>query len=158
MVINIEKRLAEGYASQSLYEQDFLLWAEDTVTKLKARDFENLDLENLIEEVESLGRSERKELASRLAVIFEHLLKRLYVNSPDDYHGWERTIRTQRSRLEFLLEDSPSLEHIWDERVARAWRSALKNVRKEYNHDSFPDRWPYESDIENILERDFWEK
>ncbi|MFZ9738471.1 MAG: DUF29 domain-containing protein, partial [Prochlorotrichaceae cyanobacterium] len=63
----------------SLYEQDFLLWSEDTAAKLRARDFENLDLENLIEEVESLGRSDRKELLSRLVVIFEHLLKRLYV-------------------------------------------------------------------------------
>ena len=46
----------------SLYEQDFLLWSEETAAKLRARDFENLDLENLIEEVESLGRSDRKEL------------------------------------------------------------------------------------------------
>lgn len=77
-----------------LYEQDILLWVEDTVAKLKARDFENLDLENLIEEVESLGISQKKELISRLIVILEHLLKRLYVNSPYDFNGWQRTIRT----------------------------------------------------------------
>jgi hypothetical protein len=57
---------------RSLYEGDFLLWTEKTVSQLKAQDFQNIDLENLIEEVEALGRSERKELLNRLTVIFEY--------------------------------------------------------------------------------------
>ncbi len=64
----------------SLYEQDILLWVEDTVNKLKNHDFENLDIDNLIDEVESLGISQKKELISRLMVLLEHLLKRLYVD------------------------------------------------------------------------------
>ena len=52
--------------SRSLYERDTLLWIEDTVTKLKAKDFENIDLENLIEEIDELGKSQKKELKSRL--------------------------------------------------------------------------------------------
>ena len=80
----------------SLYEQDILLWVEDTVNKLKNHDFKNLDIDNLIEEVESLGISQKKELISRLMVLLEHLLKRLYVDLPYDYNGWERTIRNQR--------------------------------------------------------------
>ncbi|NEQ96371.1 MAG: DUF29 domain-containing protein [Cyanothece sp. SIO2G6] len=150
MVTNIGKR--------SLYEQDFLLWLEDTAIKLKARDFENLDLENLIEEVESLGRSERRELSSRLTRLLEHLLKRLYVNLPQNYRGWENTIRNQRTELELLLQDSPSLKSIWSERFEQAWKMALKNVGEEYKNYVFPDRWPYESDIESILERDFWKE
>jgi len=142
----------------SLYEEDFLLWSEDTAAKLKARDFENLDFENLIEEVESLGRSDRKELFNRLMVIFEHLLKRLYVNLPDNYNGWERTVRTQRARLEFLLKSSPSLKSKWEEYVQDAWKSALKTVRKDYKNYSFPDRFPYPSDVESMLDRDFWEE
>ena len=98
----------------SLYEQDFLLWSEETAAKLKVRDFENLDIENLIEEVESLGRSDRKELLSRLVVIFEHLLKRLYVQLPDDYNGWQRTVRNQRNELVILLKQSPSLKSIFN--------------------------------------------
>lgn len=143
---------------KSLYEQDFLLWSEETAEKLRARDFENLDLENLIEEVESLGRSDRKELLSRLVVIFEHLLKRLYVQLPEDYHGWECTVRTQRTDLRFLIKSSPSLKSIWQEYVEEAWEVALKNIRKEYKNDSFPDRFPYPSDIDSILDRDFWEE
>ena len=71
----------------SLYERDILLWAEETVYKLKARDFDGLELENLIEEIESLGISQKKELLSRLTTLLEHLLKRLYVNLPDDRNG-----------------------------------------------------------------------
>ncbi|MEY2977021.1 MAG: DUF29 domain-containing protein [Prochlorotrichaceae cyanobacterium] len=141
----------------SLYEQDFLLWSEDTVAKLRARDFENLDLENLIEEVESLGRSDRKELLSRLVVIFEHLLKRLYVQLPEDYNGWERTVRTQRTDLRFLIKSSPSLKSIWNEYVQEAWSVALETVREDYPQVTFPDRFPYSTDVETLLNQRYWE-
>lgn len=143
---------------KSLYEEDFLLWSEDTAAKLKVRDFENLDLENLIEEVESLGRSNRKELSSRLIRLLEHLLKRIYVNLPENYRGWEDTIRHQRLELQLLIKDSPSLKTIWSERLEQAWEIALKNVRKGYKNDVFPDRFPYSTDVESILDRDFWEE
>jgi len=141
----------------SLYEQDFLLWSEDTAAKLRARDFENLDLENLIEEVESLGRSDRKELLSRLVVIFEHLLKRLYVPLPEDYNGWERTIRTQRTDLRFLIKSSPSLKSIWNEYIEEAWEVSLKIVREDYPQVTFPDRFPYATDVETLLNQKYWE-
>ena len=142
----------------SLYEEDFLLWSEETAAKPRARDFENLDLANLIEEVESLGRSNRKELSSRLVRLLEHLLKRMYVKLPENYRGWEDTIRHQRLELELLIEDSPSLKTIWSERLEQAWQIALKNVRKGYENNIFPDRFPYPTDVESILDRDFWEE
>ena len=142
----------------SLYEQDILLWVEDTVNKLKNHDFENLDIDNLIEEVESLGISQKKELISRLMVLLEHLLKRLYVDLPYDYNGWERTIRNQRNALELLLRDAPSLKTRWDDSFIVAWEIALKTVRKEYRQVSFPDRWPYSQSVETILNEDFWEE
>ena len=148
----------EAIEALSLYEQDIVLWVEDTVAKLKARDFANVDLTNLIEEVEDLGRSQKTELLSRLTRLLEHLLKRIYVNSPQDYRGWELTIRNQRTELEFLIEDSPSLKNVWSERFDRAWKSALKTVRKEYKNHPFPDRFPYPSDVESMLDRDFWEE
>ncbi|PSN13004.1 DUF29 domain-containing protein [filamentous cyanobacterium CCT1] len=140
----------------SLYEQDILLWSEDTVAKLKARDFDHLDIEHLIEEVESLGISQRKELISRLIVLLEHLLKRLYVNLPNDYNGWERTIRTQRGELEILLDAVPSLSGRWEPSFDKAWQIALKNVRKEYPNISFPSEWTCDRSIEPMLNRDFW--
>jgi len=140
----------------SLYDQDILLWSEDTVAKLKARDFDHLDIEHLIEEVEALGISQKKELISRLIVLLEHLLKRLYVDLPNDYKGWERTIRTQRGELEVLLDAVPSLSSRWELSFDKAWQIALKNVRKEYPQVSFPDAWSYDRAIEQLLNDDFW--
>lgn len=140
----------------SLYEQDVLLWAEETVAKLRARDFEHLDIDHLIEEIEALGISQKKELISRLVVLLEHLLKRLYVNSPNDYNGWERTIRTQRGELEILLDAVPSLRTRWEASFDQAWRIALKNVSKEYSQANFPSEWADSRSPEDILDRDFW--
>jgi hypothetical protein len=64
-----------------LYEYDFLAWCERTVVQLKAKDVENLDFENLIDKIESLGKSERRELRNRLLVLIAHILKRMHVNS-----------------------------------------------------------------------------
>jgi hypothetical protein len=142
---------------KSLYEQDFLLWSEETASKLRAGDFENLDLENLIEEVESLGRSNRKELSSRLIRLLEHLLKRMYVKLPENYRGWEDTIRHQRLEIQLLIDDSPSLKSIWSERFEQAWKSALKTVGEDYPQVTFPDRFPYVTDVETLLNQKYWE-
>ena len=142
----------------SLYDRDILLWVEDTVAKLKSHNFEQLDLDNLIEEVESLGISQKKELLNRLVVLIEHFLKRLYVNLPDDYNGWERTIREQRKRLQVLLIKVPSLVRLWDEDFKDAWKIALLTVREEYPQVSFPDRWQFSTDLEPMLNDRFWQE
>ena len=142
---------------QSLYEQDILLWVEDTVAKLRSHDFEHLDLDNLIEEVEALGIAQRRELLSRLTRLLEHLLKRLYVPSPQDYNGWERTIREQRRQLQFALEDTPSLQTLWEQSFERAWQAALKELLEEYPQVAFPDQWPYSRQADPILNEKFWQ-
>lgn len=140
----------------ALYEQDIVRWSEATVAKLRARDFEHLDLDHLIEEVEALGISQKKELISRLIVLLEHLLKRLYVNLPDDFNGWERTIRTQRGELEILLDAAPSLRGRWEMSFDKAWQIALKNARKEYPKIAFPTEWDRDRAIDSLLNDDFW--
>lgn len=142
--------------ARSLYEQDILLWVEDTVAKLKAGDFQNLDIINLIEEVESLGLSQKKELLSRLVTLLEHILKRIYVDIPNDYNGWERTIRNQRSELDQLIETAPSLKSLWLSTFENAWRRALAKVREEYPSIDFPNKWTYSSDLNTVLTRKFW--
>ena len=140
-----------------LYEQDIVLWVEDTVSKLKARDFEHLDLEHLIEEVESVGISQRRELFSRLNRLLEHLLKRLYVDSPKNFNGWEQTIRHQRIELIKLLETAPSLKTQWKKNCEEAWQIALKTVQEDYPKVNFPDRFPYATDVETLLNQKYWE-
>ena len=151
--------MTQTIAKKSLYESDFLLWTLEIAAKLKARDFEDLDIENLIEEIEDLGRSQRKELESRLKVLFEHLLKRIYVNLPNCFNGWENTIREQRSQIEVLLNNYPSLKTYWNGHFNDAWIIALKYTRKEYESKgfNFPDVWQFSQDITTILDVDFWE-
>ena len=150
--------MKELLTPQSLYDQDILLWVEDTVAKLKAHDFTNLDLENLIEEVESLGVSQKKELLNRLITLLEHLLKRIYVSLPNDYNGWEKTIRNQRKKLEALLVEVPSLKTRWNISFSSAWNIALKTVRAEYSKVDFPDSWQFSSDLEPMLSDRFWQE
>ncbi len=63
---------------KELYARDFVAWCENTATNLKVRQFDALDLDNLIEEIESLAKRDRRELQSRLDVLLNHLLKRCY--------------------------------------------------------------------------------
>jgi hypothetical protein len=139
-----------------LYESDFCLWVEDTVSKLKARNFDELDLENLIEEIESLSKGDKRELKNRLDVLLNHLLKRCYIPTPENYRGWELTIREQRKQLQRLLEQSPSLQGYLLEVFAEIWQVALADAQKDYPQIEFPDDCPFPKDVEAILSAEFW--
>jgi hypothetical protein len=141
----------------SLYEQDYLLWIEDIVHKLRNRDIEGLDIDNLIEEIEDLGRSDKRELENRLAELFEHILKRNYVHIPDCYRGWVELIIKQRIGIRKLLKNSPSLKPYFSQVFDEVYADALKIVRNGYPQCEFPDMWPFSCDIEAMLNVDFWE-
>jgi hypothetical protein len=66
--------------TENLYDRDYQLWLADTIGKLKAGDFRDLDIAHLVEEIEDLGKRDQRELQSRLIVLFAHLLKRCYVD------------------------------------------------------------------------------
>jgi hypothetical protein len=91
-----------------LYGTDFVAWTEQTAQKIRSRQFEQVDWEAIAEEIESLGRSERRELKSRLEVLLQHLLKWQYQSNRRS-GSWRNTIDEQRNRLTDLLQDSPSL-------------------------------------------------
>ncbi len=151
--------ITQTVVKKSLYESDYLLWTEDMVAKLKARNFDRVDIENLIEEIEALGRSEKREIKSRLKILLEHLLKRIYINMPDCFNGWENTIEEQREEILEELMDSSSLKRFWNELFELAWQAALRKVRKEYQPKGFqfPDTWQFNRDINSILNTNFWE-
>ena len=85
-------------AIEDLYEHDYLLWLETTIKLLKAKDFDGLDLTNLIEEIESLGRSERNKLISSLRLIDQHLLKWQYQPHKRS-KSWSDTISRERENV-----------------------------------------------------------
>ena len=144
----------------SLYDRDFYQWIQETTEKLKTKDFDNVDFENLIEEIESLGTSERSEVLNRLATLLEHLLKRMYIVSmPQEFNGWERTIREQRRQIKRTLKTSPSLKNYFTEIFDYAYQDALDEVLSEKGYQSvkFPDTWQFNRDIDSMLNVDFWE-
>ncbi|MFM6208641.1 DUF29 domain-containing protein [Planktothrix sp.] len=98
----------------NLYEQDFYLWTQITAEQLKENKFNEIDKTNLIEEIESMGRSEKRELKSRLIVLLMHLLKWHYQPEKRS-ESWRSTITEQRICIEGLLEDSPSLKPLLSE-------------------------------------------
>jgi hypothetical protein len=149
--------MTQAIAHKSLYESDFLLWTQETITKIKAKDFDHVDFENLLEEIDALGNSYRDELESRLETLLAHCLKRLYVDMPQEFNGWERTIREQRRRLKRRLQKTPSLQSVWDESMIDAWDFALETVRDDYSHYQFPDTWQFGRDIDSMLNANFWE-
>lgn len=109
----------------ALYEVDFVRWTEAQADALRRaagqRSNLPLDWHNLAEEVESLGRSQRRELRSRIAVIIEHLLKLEFSPSIERRPGWVETIGRERGDIERLLDDSPSLRGELDRLVALEW-------------------------------------
>lgn len=148
--------MTQTIARKSLYESDYLLWTQETIAKLRAKDFDRVDFDSLIEEIEDLGRSYRDELESRLDVLLSHILKRLYVPLSNDYNGWERTIREQRKQIRRRLEKSPSLKNYFAEIFDKIWQDVLKEVREDYPQYDFPDLWQFNSDIETLLNGNFW--
>ncbi|MBD2603475.1 DUF29 domain-containing protein [Scytonema hofmannii FACHB-248] len=140
---------------KTLYEIDFALWIEQTVSSLKSQDYSNVDWENLIEEIEALGRRDRRELESRLTTLFEHALKRNYVNLPQCYGGWEATISRTQQELSRILRDSPSLRNYFLTICDECYQNASKNMNKEYDV-KFPDDCPFPNDVETLLADSFW--
>ncbi len=142
---------------KNLYDQDFALWIEATVKQLKSGNLSQVDLENLIEEMESLGKSQRKAVDNFLTRLLEHLLKRCYVVLPDCYRGWEIEIRNFRKELKKEFKYSPSLKRFMIEILEECYREALEAVKEDYPDSNFPDVCPFAEDIDGLLNHKFWQ-
>lgn len=157
------KRMTRGNNFMTLdtiktpYDQDFMLWLTETVQHLKSGNFDQIDLENLIEEVEALSRQEKRELKNRLTTLFEHILKLQYVSLPECYRGWEITIARTQNDLKDILEDSPSLKNYLEEICEQCYQRALKNVVLEYP-SNFPHDFPFSTNPDVLLTHQFWQK
>ena len=148
--------MALSNISTHLYDQDFALWVETTVRQLKSKNFTELDLENLISEVESLGRQDKRELENRLITLFEHALKRRYVPLPDCYRVWENTLKCTQKELKKNLRDSPSLKSYFLAIINDCYQDAVDNLKDDYEL-SFPENLPFSETIEILLNEKFWQ-
>jgi len=150
--------MTQAVVKQTLYDSDLNLWLETIILQLRSGDLQNVDIENLIEELEGLAGRDKREIISRLKTLLEHIFKRCYIDMPNQFRGWEVTIRTQRFELEQMLEQSPSLKRHFIESIDKCFNVALKDVRSEYSQYKFPNTWQFNRDIESILNQEFWKK
>ena len=140
--------------TQSLYEQDFMLWIETTTQLLKDQRFTELDLANLIDEIEDMGKNQKHALESNLTILLMHLLKWQY-QSGKRTHSWKFTIREHRQRLHKLFRDSPSLKRYCEQVFADCYQDArgLASDETGLELDLFPMESPYT--ITETLNQDF---
>jgi hypothetical protein len=144
-------KILDKLSQASLYENDYYFWLIETAEKLKKGSFQEIDLANLIEEIESLGRKERAELRNRLKVLLEHLLKLNYWEQEKERNerGWKITISEQSIQIAQLIEDSPSLKSHLEVLTKEAYQNALKITRVKTKLDNLPELNPF--DLESIL-------
>ncbi|MDP3837912.1 MAG: DUF29 domain-containing protein [Methylococcales bacterium] len=136
------------------YETDIIAWANQQAWLIRHKQFDLLDIEHLAEEIEDVGKSEQRELASRMAVLIAHLLKWQY-QAERQGSSWQRTIKEQRKALAFHLKDIPSLKaKIADaDWLAIIWSDAVTLAIKETNLENFPETCPWT--VEDILNQDW---
>ena len=143
----------------TLYEEDVVLWSEQQAQALRdaARSGVNLPIDwtNVAEEIESLGRTEKRELVNRLAVLMTHLLK-WQVQPARRSTSWRLTIIEQRRKLERHLDDNPSLKARMEPAIAAAYGDALLRAQRQTGlpESAFPPACPYQAS--ELLDFDYF--
>ncbi len=137
------------------YEQDFYAWLMQNAALLRQGRISEIDVEHIAEELETMGRSERRELLSRLAVLLAHLLKWVYQPNRRS-RSWRATIEGQREDLKVLIAESPSLKPELEQRIEEAYRRARIEAEKQtgIKKDYFPETCPFS--LEQTLDNAFW--
>ena len=151
----IRPRTHRARKMSNVYESDFYAWAMEQAALLRARRFDAADIDNIAEEIESMGRGEKRELVNRLAILLLHLLKWQF-QSGFGSPSWNASIREQRLRLREHPDDNPSLKGLLDEAMNRAYRLAAIAAARETGlaESAFPKSAPYR--FEQAADDAFW--
>jgi len=147
-------RLGLSLYNPDLYETDFYQWTQVQATLLRQRVWTSLDIENLAEEIESLGKQQKQELRNRLGILIGHLLKWEYQPNLRS-KSWVATIDVQRDEIIHLLRENPSLKPYLEEAVARGYKQSIALVIQEtpLGKQDLPLQVPYT--IAQILDPQF---
>jgi hypothetical protein len=145
------------YKMAALHNQDFYAWTQQQAQLLKAGQFNLLDVQSLIEELEIMGASEKRTLMSRLEVLLMHLLKWQYQPTLQG-RSWLLTIEEQRERIIDHLADNPSLKNPDNLQAAlnKAYQYAVRSAEKETGlaRSAFPKSCPYT--LEQVMDMEFY--
>jgi hypothetical protein len=141
-------------ATGSLYDEDFAVWTSETARLLRERRFDEVDIEHIAEEIEDMGKRDKRELYSRLTVLIVHLLKWKYQPEKKS-EGWRSTVATQRTEIQLVLDDSPSLRRSAPLAVGEIYPRALKSAIAQTGLPTrtFPRECPFSP--EQILDLSF---
>ena len=141
--------------SNSLYDRDFYAWANQQAALLRAGRLAEADIANIAEEIESMGRIEKRELVSRLTILLLHLLKWQFQPGRQSA-SWRLSIENTRLQLEDHLKDNPSLKSQLPDVMQRAYRRALNEAVAEtgFARTTFPAECPYTFD--QAMDPNFW--
>lgn len=136
------------------YDDDFFARTQEQARLLSDRELSDVDADNLAEEIESLGKSDRREIRNRLVVLLARLLKWQFQPSARST-SWSGTIIEQRLQIDSVIADSPSLRPVVRETLDNAYRRALRlaAAEAELAEAAFPAECPYTA--EQILNEDF---
>lgn len=145
----------DSIITNSSYEHDFYAWSIQNAEMVRQGRWQEIDQENVAEELEYMGRREKRELVSRLAVLLAHLLKWQFEPERRS-NSWKYTIENQREELSELLEDSPSLGYEIEDNLAKAYKKALRIAAREtgIRINTFPETCPFS--IEQSLDENFF--
>jgi len=137
------------------YEKDVVAWAMEQAALLRSGQLSALDIEHIAEEIEDVGKSEKRELASRMAVLLSHLLK--WQHQPGRRgSSWTRTLKEQRKAIAAALRQTPSLKASLNDPdwLAGVWADAVTKAVDETGLDSFPEDCPWS--MEQVLTEEFF--
>jgi hypothetical protein len=139
------------------YQSDVVAWAHEQAQFIRAGKFDRLDLTHLAEEIEDVGKSEQRELASRMAVLLAHLIKWQHQPSKQS-KSWMRTLRIQRKEIEYALGEAPSLRTKFNDSawLAIVWAKAIAQAENETGLDleTLPDALPWA--VSDVLQDDWY--
>ena len=135
-------------------KDDFVLWSAEQAALLRAGKFERVDLENVAEELESLGRGDKYQIDHRMEVLLAHLLKWQF-QPQERSNSWRATLFEQRTRVRRLIEESPSLRGRPGEMLSGSYVIGRNEAITETKlpETAFPEICPYT--IEQILDPAF---
>lgn len=139
--------------STQLYDTDFFKWTEEQIASLKLKRFDELDMDNLIEEIEDLGGSKKSAIESHMETLLLHLLKQEYQRHMN-CKSWEISIKNAKHQIRKILRKNPSLKNFAPETIPDAFESARLMACKEtgLDEDTFPKDCPWTMEDLNIYE------